>query len=105
MFAAPASWRATTSRILLTQMVGRALRGPKFGGTDVAYVVSFVDNWQHLINWATYDELGGYDHPDHIHASRVAIAWPRSPVPPTTAIFAIQMPPVQLSAAGPRATA
>src|SRR6476646_10640153 len=22
----------------------------------------------------TYDELGGYDHPDHIHASRVAMA-------------------------------
>lgn len=51
--------RATTSRILLTQMVGRALRGPKFGGTEVAYVVSFVDNWQYLINWETYDEFGG----------------------------------------------
>src|SRR5205814_1313731 len=22
----------------------------------------------------TYDELGGYDHPDHVHASRVAMA-------------------------------
>jgi superfamily II DNA or RNA helicase len=49
--------RGTTSQILLTQMVGRALRGPKFGGTDEAYIVSFVDNWKHLINWAGYDQL------------------------------------------------
>lgn len=49
--------RQTTSKILLTQMVGRALRGPRFGGTDVAYVVSFVDNWKQVINWAGYDQL------------------------------------------------
>ncbi len=49
--------RATTSQILMTQMVGRALRGPKFGGTKEAYIVSFVDNWKHLINWAGYDQL------------------------------------------------
>ena len=50
--------RSTTSRILHTQMVGRALRGPKFGGTDTAYIVSFVDIWKHLIDFAEYDELG-----------------------------------------------
>jgi superfamily II DNA or RNA helicase/5-methylcytosine-specific restriction endonuclease McrA len=49
--------RATTSQILITQMVGRALRGPKFGGTKEAYIVSFVDNWRHLIHWAGYDQL------------------------------------------------
>jgi superfamily II DNA or RNA helicase/formylglycine-generating enzyme required for sulfatase activity/5-methylcytosine-specific restriction endonuclease McrA len=49
--------RSTTSQILLTQMVGRALRGPKFGGTDKAYIVSFIDNWKHLINWAEYGQL------------------------------------------------
>ena len=49
--------RQTTSQILLTQMVGRALRGPKFGGTDKAYIVSFIDNWRHRINWAAYDQL------------------------------------------------
>jgi len=49
--------RQTTSQILLTQMVGRALRGPKFGGTEKAFVVSFIDNWKHRINWATYDQL------------------------------------------------
>src|SRR5262249_52270733 len=49
--------RQTTSTILLTQMVGGALRGPKFGGTADAYIVSFLDDWKHRINWATYDPL------------------------------------------------
>lgn len=49
--------RQTTSKILLTQMVGRALRGSKFGGTDQACIVSFIDNWQPMINWAEYDPL------------------------------------------------
>lgn len=52
--------RQTTSRILMTQMVGRALRGPKFGGTPEAYIVAFIDQWQQLIHWAGWDEaLGG----------------------------------------------
>jgi superfamily II DNA or RNA helicase len=49
--------RQTTSTILLTQMVGRALRGPSFGGTADAYIVSFLDDWQHSIRWAEYDAL------------------------------------------------
>ena len=49
--------RQTTSQILLTQMVGRALRGPKFGGTAQAFIVSFVDEWQQSIRWAEYDAL------------------------------------------------
>ncbi len=49
--------RQTTSSILLTQMVGRALRGPKAGGTEEAYIVSFEDNWKQRINWADYDQL------------------------------------------------
>jgi len=49
--------RQTTSSILLTQMVGRALRGPKFGGTPEAYLVFFNDNWEQLINWAEYESL------------------------------------------------
>ncbi|MBC7452169.1 MAG: hypothetical protein H7335_00395 [Massilia sp.] len=49
--------RETTSQILATQMVGRALRGPKFGGTENAYIVSFADNWQHRINFADYRQL------------------------------------------------
>lgn len=47
--------RKTTSQILLTQMVGRALRGPKFGGTTEAYIVSFIDDWKQRVNWATFD--------------------------------------------------
>jgi superfamily II DNA or RNA helicase len=47
--------RQTTSEILLTQMVGRALRGPLFGGTEEANLVFFIDNWKKLINWATWD--------------------------------------------------
>ena len=49
--------RQTTSKILLTQMIGRALRGPKFGGTEEAHIVSFVDNWNQKINWAQWDPL------------------------------------------------
>jgi len=49
--------RQTTSSILLTQMIGRALRGPAFGGTEEAFVVSFVDDWKQLINWAQYEQL------------------------------------------------
>jgi ATP-dependent helicase IRC3 len=55
--------RQTTSKILMTQMVGRALRGPEFGGTKDAYIVCFTDDWRQLISWASYDELdeGGCD--------------------------------------------
>jgi len=55
--------RQTTSKILLTQMVGRALRGPKFGGTPEAHLVFFTDNWEQLINWAEYDLVDGGTDP------------------------------------------
>ena len=45
--------RQTTSEILLTQMVGRALRGPRFGGTATARIVSFHDNWGYAVPWAS----------------------------------------------------
>jgi superfamily II DNA or RNA helicase len=51
--------RQTTSAILLTQMVGRALRGPKFGGTKEAYIVPFIDDWRQIINWASFDLVDG----------------------------------------------
>lgn len=53
--------RQTTSSILLTQMIGRALRGKAAGGgatKDVAHIVFFVDNWKKVINFAT-PESGG----------------------------------------------
>ncbi|MDO9044337.1 MAG: HEAT repeat domain-containing protein [Methanobacteriaceae archaeon] len=47
--------RQTTSVISMTQMVGRALRGPKFGGNAEANLVFFQDNWQKAINWVKWD--------------------------------------------------
>lgn len=38
--------RPTRSEVLLRQMIGRGLRGPKAGGTDDAYLVTFVDTWK-----------------------------------------------------------
>lgn len=49
--------RPTTSSILMTQMMGRALRGQKAGGTEKAYVVSFIDNWENKINWVNCEKL------------------------------------------------
>lgn len=46
--------RPTVSIALMTQMVGRALRGVKAGGTPDAYIVSFIDNWdENQISWAS----------------------------------------------------
>ena len=46
--------RPTVSIALMTQMVGRALRGTKAGGTPDAYIVSFIDNWdENQISWAS----------------------------------------------------
>ena len=56
--------RQTTSQILLTQMIGRALRGPAFGGTEEAYVVSFVDEWTQPITFAEFDQLAEGETPD-----------------------------------------
>jgi ATP-dependent helicase IRC3 len=45
--------RQTTSSILMTQMIGRALRGEKAGGSSEANVVLFFDDWKRLVDWAT----------------------------------------------------
>lgn len=49
--------RPTVSTTLMTQMVGRALRGLKAGGTKEAYVVSFVDDWNDKIAWVNPETL------------------------------------------------
>lgn len=49
--------RPTVSTTLMTQMVGRALRGESAGGTATAYIVSFVDNWNERIAWVNPDTL------------------------------------------------
>ncbi len=38
--------RPTRSEALLTQMVGRALRGRQANGNDMAYLVTFLDTWE-----------------------------------------------------------
>lgn len=49
--------RPTVSTILMTQMVGRALRGPAAGGTSSAYIVSFIDHWNEHIAWVNPESL------------------------------------------------
>ncbi len=50
--------RPTMSTIMMMQMVGRALRGPKVtGGTKTANIVSFIDDWAEKIRWKSPDEL------------------------------------------------
>lgn len=49
--------RPTVSTILMTQMVGRALRGTAAGGTASAYIVSFVDYWNEHIAWVNPESL------------------------------------------------
>ena len=38
-------------------MIGRALRGSKAGGTNEAYIVSFIDDWQDKITWVNAKTL------------------------------------------------
>ena len=49
--------RPTVSSILMTQMVGRALRGTAAGGTSSAYIVSFIDHWNENIAWENPESL------------------------------------------------
>ena len=49
--------RPTVSTILMTQMVGRALRGPAAGGDASAYIVSFIDEWNEHIAWVNPESL------------------------------------------------
>ena len=49
--------RPTVSTILMTQMIGRALRGTAAGGTEEAYIVSFIDNWNEHIAWVNPESL------------------------------------------------
>ncbi len=49
--------RPTISTVLMTQMIGRALRGEKAGGTKDAYIVSFVDDWSNKIAWVNPESI------------------------------------------------
>ena len=54
--------RPTVSSILMTQMVGRALRGTAAGGTSSAYIVSFIDHWNEYIAWVNPESLFAGDN-------------------------------------------
>jgi len=49
--------RPTMSTIMMMQMVGRALRGPKANGTPTANIVTFIDDWADKIRWTSPSEL------------------------------------------------
>ncbi|GHT67534.1 hypothetical protein FACS189452_05440 [Bacteroidia bacterium] len=49
--------RPTTSTILMTQMVGRGLRGTRAGGTEKAYIVNFADDWGSEVLWVNPEKL------------------------------------------------
>ena len=49
--------RPTVSRVLMTQMVGRALRGKIAGGTKNAYIVSFIDDWEDKIAFESPESI------------------------------------------------
>lgn len=66
--------RPTVSKILMTQMVGRALRGTAAGGTAKAYIVSFVDQWNENIAWCNPASLfngeNGFEDNEVKHTKR-----------------------------------
>lgn len=56
--------RPTVSTVLMTQMVGRALRGLKAGGTKDAYIVNFVDI-SGSIAWVNPQTLSDSEYHEH----------------------------------------
>lgn len=56
--------RPTISPTLMTQMMGRGLRGEKAGGTRKAYIVSFIDDWQDKVQWVNPEKLFIEDNTD-----------------------------------------
>ena len=67
--------RPTISTVLMTQMIGRALRGEKAGGTKEAYIVSFVDNWSNKIAWVNPESIlssedNAFSEKDHEYKKR-----------------------------------
>lgn len=60
--------RPTVSTILMTQMVGRALRGEAAGGTPYSYIVAFMDDWNEHISWVSPETIfyGGRENLEDI---------------------------------------
>ncbi len=94
--------RQTTSSILMTQMIGRALRGEKAGGGSEANIVLFFDEWERLIDWAVPDgdtvdkkpSVKGYFPLEYISICLLEelskhIKNPDIPLPPFSTIFPV----------------
>jgi len=67
--------RPTISTVLMTQMIGRALRGEKAGGTKEAHIVSFIDNWNSKIAWVNPESIlsseeNDFSEKDHEYRKR-----------------------------------
>lgn len=52
--------RPTTSVVLYEQIVGRGLRGPKFGGTEYCTIIDFADNLKRLGKPLAYARFSGF---------------------------------------------
>jgi superfamily II DNA or RNA helicase len=56
--------RPTVSRVLYEQMVGRGLRGPKFGGTEVCHIIDCQDRvtgWTGELGYQSFRRVWGKD--------------------------------------------
>ncbi|TCT21769.1 superfamily II DNA or RNA helicase [Melghiribacillus thermohalophilus] len=62
--------RPTTSEVLYEQIVGRGLRGPKFGGTEECVIIDFADNILNLgppLAYTRFDHLwGNYEERERV---------------------------------------
>lgn len=69
--------RPTVSTILMTQMVGRALRGEAAGGTPYSYIVAFMDDWNEHISWVSPETIfyGGREAPKDADYKKHELRW------------------------------
>lgn len=73
--------RPTGSEILMRQMIGRALRGSRAGGSKEAQIVSFSDHWERFPDWLDpfrllFDgDVGGPDKKDKLPLIPFHIPW------------------------------
>ena len=56
--------RATTSDVLLMQMVGRGMRGVGCGGTETVNIVDFCDKWTSITSWLNPKFICGIEDPE-----------------------------------------
>lgn len=55
--------RPTTSRVLMRQMIGRVLRGPRAGGDTEAHIIAIEDHWVDGIDIISPIDVGDVERP------------------------------------------